>query len=795
MLRNYLVVAVRNLMRHKTYSLINIVGLAVGMACCLLIYMFVRYEWTYDTFHQDADRTFLARVDYNDWTVTPPVLAPTLAANFPQVERVVRLGLQGRETVVHHDDRSFVRSGLYADSNVFDVFSFPHVSGDPQTALQDIRGVVVSRETARIFFGDEDPLGMPLTIQSQRGPADHYVRGVVDVPENSSIQFDFLLPLDLRGKLTDEWQQWQVHTFVQLAKGATATALETELIEFFTSELHTPTSEDFGTAKEPLLLLPLTDIHLSSDLVYRLGQTSNPLYSYILTGVALALLLMACVNYTNLSIGLSTTRVREIGMRKVMGATRGQIGKQFQGEALVVCVLGLAVGAALATALLPEFSRLSGKSWAMEYATLWPLMLGLVTVVGVIAGSFPGAVLSRMYPANALKSRFLIGGPTTFSRSLVVLQLSCSIALITAVMTMEQQIGYLRARDLGFDAEQVVAIDTGGYRSGFSVEDRKSAVSEYRRLAAAYPGVLSVSAANISFASPSQIEARGVTYRDRRERISYFKVDYDYLATLGAELAEGRDFSREHRSDTGDALLVNEALVRYMGWDSGVGRTPQILRPGSENFGKAVVGVVHDFHYRPLQDPIRPAVFHLNSDTGHLRYLFVRVASGNLQATLSLLRDGWSTAFPERPFAYSFLDQEVDRTFRASGRWITITRYAALFAIAVACLGVFGLTSLAVSRASREIGIRKVVGASVASIVSMFSREYVSLVVAASILSCPAAYYVMSRWLDDFAYRMPLGPEMFIVGAVSALVIVLLTVGLRTVRAATANAVDTLRSE
>ena len=429
----------------------------------------------------------------------------------------------------------------------------------------------------------------------------------------------------------------------------------------------------------------------------------------------------------------------------------------------------------------------------MRYGTIWLPMLALAALVGVVTGGFPGLILSRFDPVDVLKSRLRIGGPARFSRCLVVLQFVFSIILITVTLIMSRQMAHLRARDLGFNAEQVVAIDTGGYASGFSVEEKGRVMSVYRQVADQYPDVVDVSAADMSFAPP-QVESRGVTYRGHREWICYFRIDYDYVETLGVELVEGRDFSREHETDVEDALLVNEALVEFMGWDSGIGKTPQALRPDSKDFDKTIVGVVKDFHFRPLHMPIQPAVFHLCPDRG-LRYNFVRIAPSDLPGTIALLRDRWNRAMPDRPFVYSFLDEDVERTFRESERWIMMTRYAALFAIFIACLGAFGLTSLAVARRTKEIGIRKVLGASASNIVLLLSKEFVKLVILANLIAWPIAYYAMNRWLQDFAYRIDLGVGMFVLGGVLALMIVLLTVSSQAMKAATANPVDALRYE
>ena len=784
MLRNYLTIALRHLLRDRGYAVINILGLAIGIACCILIFLYVRHEWTYDAFHEKADRIYRVNLvgktpdgETYEMSISPIPLAPALSEQFPEISRVVRLR-GGGGMVVRRGDRMFREEGvLFTDSLFFDMFSFRLRRGDPATALKDKDTVVISRTAADRYFGGDVPQGARITIDDD----EMIVTGVVeDIPGNSSIRFDFLIPYaKMRDKgwwsyQSTSWNSSSTYTFIELMDPAQTPALEERLPGFV--ETHFP--EEYAPG---LSLQPLTAIHLNPDVRYSQGSPSDPKLSYILAGIAFLILLIACINFMNLAIGRSSTRAREVGMRKVLGAQRTQIMRQFWGEAILLCGFALALGVVLAHLFLPTFNALADKNLVLDYHTSGSTLLALIGGVGLavlIAGGYPALILSGFNPVSVLKNQLRIGGANLFTRSLVVVQFALSVLLIICTLIMFRQLDYIRNQGLGFNQEQVAII-----RAPWNI----SVLDVFRNAISSYDDILQVTGASASF-GPDRGGEHG-TYIDKERNIQLtaytFRVDYDYVKTLGLELVDGRDFSREFVGDAGKSSIINQAAVRDMGWEEPIGqKLPQ---------GTTVVGVVKDYHFQSLHEAIAPVVMHLNS--GNVSYIMVRISGKNIPATLALLEDKWQEAAPLVPFEYYFLDEDIDRFYRSEARFSRIATYSALFAVFIACMGGFGLITLAVTRRTREIGIRKVMGATVPDIVLLLAKEYVRLVVIANILIWPLAYWVMSRWLQNFAYRVEIGPGAFVTAGVLALVIALLTVGYQAVKAALANPVDALRYE
>ena len=822
MLSNYLIVALRNLLRQKVHSAINISGLAIGIAFCILSFLFVRHEWTYDSFHENADRIFLAyQLDREKSSgATPPVLAPTLQVHIPEIERIVRISdwQVGDGVPVHYGDRSHTLPGLRVDPGFLEMLSFPQVAGNPQSALQDIDAVVISRQMAHLFFAEEASLGRRIQVDVAGELQECVVTGVVDVPEMSSLQFDFLLPY--REPLSGStWASSNVKTLIQLPKHLPSAQIEQRFDAFFAHFFDVEKGQgrqQFGCSEERLRLLSLRDLHLNTVLRSWPDRRSYPVYSYVLSGIALAVLLVACVNFINLSLGLSSTRFREVGMRKVLGARRVHLVRQFWGEAVLMSLVTLILGIGLAELCLPVFERLIQRELSLDYASIWPALVGIAVAVSLVTGSYPSLVLSRFQPVEVMKGRQRLGGKSWLSRGLVVVQFALSIALIVVTLMMHWQLAHMRTMDLGFNAQQVVVIDPSGRGGGMDEpwgageeerkrikEERRRLLEVYRQVGEQHPGIVSVSMASVSFGKGGYFgtswwdKSLGQTTAALRTLtgVRNYVVDYDYLGTLEMELMAGRDFSPDFPTDEEESILVNEMLVRkiFDGSDPLGKEIPYSDREA--NLRGRIIGVVRDSHIKPLQQDLEPAVFKLRSGNGWLRYLLVRIRPDDIRGTMALLTETWQKVAPDRPFVYSFLDKDVERTFREDERWAKIIRYAALFAIFVACLGAFGLTSLAVARRTREIGIRKVMGASVPRIVALLSRELTWLVVVANVLAWPLAYVIMSEWLQNFAFRIDQGTGAFVLGGSLALAIVWLAMGLQAVKAALPNPVEALRYE
>jgi putative ABC transport system permease protein len=792
MLRNYLIIAVRNLLRHKSYSAINILGLAVGMAFCILTFLFVRNEWTYDTFHENAGQIYRVYRLENDQKgerrksteyLTP--MAPALAANFPEIRRAVRIMKGGGS--VNVEGKVYREGWLFVDPAFFEMFTFPLRQGDPRTALRDKSGIVISAEMARKYFGDESPIGKRMSLKSvdfyeAKGAVYSFVvTGVAQpAPSNSTIRFDILIPYENVNMVGLDPNSWDRSTtanaiYIQLQDHVQASDLEIKFPLFVQSiQMLKRMSQREGYA---LRLQPLTDIHFNST-IWGPGSVSNPKYSYILSGISLLVLLIACVNFVNMAVGQSATRAREVGVRKVVGAGRMQLMRQFWGESVLISFIALFLGIALAELMLPAFNGLTVQGLSMAGFVSGPVLaflVGLTLFVGLAAGSYPALVLSGFHTMEVLNRRLKVGGKNLFGRSLVVLQFALSIFFIVSAAVMFRQVRFLKAQDLGFNTDQIVAVKLWG----LSDREKEQALGGIRNELSQYPNVVKVSWVTRLF---NQGSGFLMFLNGEYVFIAEIGVDHNYLDMMGLKVIEGQTFSERIKG-----VLVNEALVKTFGWDTAIGqRFKEMFRDSK------VIGVVKNFHHESLHQEIRPAILYL---TAHPNFLLVKIRPQNIPATLDLLKAQWRRFVPDLPFDFFFLDDYVNQQYQAEERWGRIIGYSAAFAIFIACLGAFGLTSLAVARRTKEVGIRKVLGASVSSIVMLLSKEFVVLVGVANLIAWPVAYYAMNRWLRDFAYRIELEPWVFALGGILALIVALLTVGVQAFKAATANPVDALRYE
>ncbi len=840
MIRNYLKIAYRNLVRHKIYSFINISGLAIGIAFCILTFLYVRNEWTHDAFHENADRIYRVYAESSKAGIVPAVrrvleeveggwadgtffrrvempiaLGPALAEAFPDISAYVRLSQQRmheaseRVTRVTYKGVSFDEKILLADPAFFDVFSFPLKFGDAQTALRKKNSVVISQEIARKYFGDDNPLGKQLAIRSfwsSKLVEDFTVTGIVeDFLQNSSIQFHVLLPFDnyhFFFHLDDE-NRWRwfanEHTYVLISETSSVSDLEERLTAFVQTK-----PPPFWTQQPiKLRLQPLTDLHFNRTHVHAsfyhgIELPSDPVYSYVLSSISLLVLLIACINFVNLSLGRAATRVKEVGIRKVVGANRLHLIKQFCGEAILLSFIALGFGLALVEFFLPVFNSLTSKALTLTHdLDVWTFVAVVVLAlfVGLVTGSYPALVLSSFHPVEVFKQRVGMRGRSIFSRGLVVIQFALAIFFIVCTLVMVQQLNYVKSRDLGFKDDFLLAV----------YADELPEIGSYHHALKArfweHPKVT-----DVTMVRDPLIEERGwrgkpvqVSEDQNLDAYTYF-VDPDFVPTLDMEVLEGEDFSRR---DIRGGILVNEAFVRAAGWEEPLGKTVKFDKRKARLMKKSggvgtVIGVVKNFHFQSLHHRVKPEILALNpmipgKVDAHL--FLLRIRTENLQSTLQDLEAIWYAHSPHYTFRYTFFDEDLAHFYRDETRWSQIIRYATWFTIFIACLGAFGLTALAVARRTKEIGIRKVLGASVPSIVSLFIREFILLVAVATVIAWPVAYYAMDRWLQDFAYRIDPGVGTFVLGGVLTLAIVLLTVGSQAMRAARANPVDALRYE
>jgi putative ABC transport system permease protein len=807
MLKSYLKTAFRNLTKHKGHAFINIGGLATGMACCLLVVLFIRNEWTYDRFHERADRLYRAWVleDYGEDqrffnTVTPFPLGPALAQAYPEVEAYVRV--VRTSNLVRHGATSISETIHLVDPDFFEVFDFPLVAGEPSAVFKELNTVVLSERFAARYFADADPVGQTLAMEVGDRFEDFVVTGVAeDVPTNSSIQFDVLVPFE-KGtgwqwgeRAQEAWFNVTPETYIALRADAEVTALEAKFPDLVAGVL--------GDRVEPgqytIGLQPMTGIHLDPDMPLGIATVSDPSYSYILGAIALFVLLIACINFMTLSIGRSAGRALEVGVRKVMGADRGQLMRQFWGEALLMTGLALVIGLALARAFLPLFNDLAGQQLALRLdASLFVAVAALLAVVGLASGGYPALVLSRFRPVEVLKGSLRVSGDASLlRRTLVVVQFSLSIFLIASTLLMRDQLHYLQTRSLGFDKEQVVVVPTN-----LQPDDGMPLAERFRNELEGRPGIVSVAAARYTFAAGSWLNAGYYSDGGAYRFFNINVVDHDYVSTLGLEIVQGRDFSREITADQAQAVLVNEAFVAEYGWED-----PLAAHIPGDFGDHQIIGVVRDFNYASLHTEVEPlalvldldalyqGIADVNSGQARTPKILVRIRPDDLPATVALLERTWNTASPGQAFSYSFLDEAVDSQYRQEERLGQMVGIASMLSILIACLGVFGLAALSVARRTKEIGVRKVMGASIPQIVVLLSRDFTVLILIAFALAVPATYLFMDPWLADFAYRVGIGPVPFLLSGMAALVIAWLTVGYQSIRAALANPVKALRYE
>jgi putative ABC transport system permease protein len=794
MLKNYLKIAARNLLKFKAHSFINIAGLAIGMACFILIFIYVKDELGYDRYHQKAAQIYRLVGDLNrndhlpSSAATAPPMVPAMREEFPQIINAARIApasMQRDQVLVSYQHRRFYEKRIgYADASAFDIFTFPLVKGDSKTALAEPYTMVISETMAAKYFGNEDPLGKTLTIENE---AEHEITGVMkDLPQNSHFRFDFIASFaslkDGYGGMYDCWWCRMAYTYLLLPKDLSPDALEEQLPAFLKKHI--------GSRAESmqLRLQPLVDIHLRSNLSDEIEPAGNLAYLYMLATVGLFILLLACANYTNLATARCAQRAKEVGVRKVVGANRQQLVGQFLGESIMLAALALPLAMVLVEWFLPAFNELTGKTLRFAYLNNWRALLGLIVVAllaGLVSGGYPAFFLSQFQAAKVLKGRGEAGTRGSVLRSaLVVVQFTFSIALVVATIVVFNQLEYLRSKRLGFDKEQVVVIPIRDFESSRNYESLKSALLQN-------PAIASVSAA--SQIPPEGLPDLEVWPGDEKEtgkrRMKIVVVDYGFFETLGIAIVEGRTFSQSFGTDAGAGFILNESAMEEFGWKSAVGRK---FGAAWSNKAGAVIGVVEDFHFESLHQRIEPMVFFMED---WRQYIVVRLRAADYGATLAFLREQWQKIAPHRPFEYSFLDEEFDRLYKSEEKIGRLFGYFTGLAIFIAGLGLFGLAAFAAEQRTKEIGIRKVLGASVANVVTLLSKDFVKLVLLANVIAWPAAYFAMNKWLQNFAYRIEIGWWVFALAGGLALLIALATVSTQAIKAALANPVEALRYE
>ncbi|MCY3869886.1 MAG: ABC transporter permease [Gemmatimonadetes bacterium] len=822
MFRNYLTVAYRNLVRYKVYSAINITGLAIGIAFCILTFLYIHHEWTYDAFHKNADRIYRIYAEFRGpdkkfyrTPTLPTALRNELVQTATGVDRAVRLVAgrgddpSDREIQVTYGDQIFKLPFLIVDPEFLDIFSFPLRSGDSEIALKHPHSVVLSTKTAKKIFGDENPIGKQLILRSlwNHERADFTVTGVAEpIPDNSSIQFEMLLPYQhlwfFLHQEADDWKGRGCDTYVQLSENTKFADIDPAMRSIVKAHMLRPEiSED----NFHLRLQPLTNLHHRIDIMETINHgvkaPRDPMNGYGLICLSLLVLVMASINFINLAVGRLVTRTKEVGIRKVVGAVRPQLIRQFLSESILLSLVAVVLGLSLAELVLPFFNEFMHQNLSFNNIFTWPafvFLIALIGVVGLLIGSYPAFMISGFNPVRILTGRFKLSHRNLFGRGLVFGQFAVSSALITCTLIMVYQLQFVKEKDLGFNKEFVIDINTDSLPFGKEHALLKNRYLQHHKV------IGCTTARYLLFDKRSQ---RGMGYEGKDEqgqsiRARRFYVDYDFVKTFEMKVLSGRDFDSNTNDQARGSALVNEELVKQMGWDDPLGQTITFEGKAARLLRKPkgvtrVIGVVQNFYLLPLQQNVQPAMLLLNPGIGDdARNFFVRIKPDDVAGTLKYLETGWKEIAPAgEPFLFTFLDEDIENYYRDFLSWSKIVSYATILAVFIACLGAFGLTALAVARRTKEIGIRKIMGASVLNIVSLLSREFVILVIVAILCAWPLTYLVMIWWLQSFAYRIGLTAGVFVLGALLTLLVVIGTVSLQAVKAAKMNPVEALRYE
>jgi putative ABC transport system permease protein len=804
MIRNYLNTALRNLLRYKGYTLINILGLSLSVTACLVIGLFVHDEMQYDQFIKGGEniyRFYIEKSNENGTTYNAPVppMFATHAHEYPEVENTARILMTpGRLLFEAGNNKTYENDGLFVDSTFFSLFPLQFLNGDPGSALNDPDAVVLTSTTAKKYFGTIDAAGKAIRIDN----TDFIVSGVLaDIP-HFHLTINYLMPLSAAGLNPERMKSWgwqQFYTYVKLKPSANVRAFERKFQSAASKQLEL--SRQNSDLSYTAFLQPLRNIHLhSADFVYDKAVRGNITYIKGLTIIAIFLLLIACFNFINLATARSMRRAKEIGVRKVVGAAKKQIVAQFIIETIILSVVSVLIATVVTMSLIPALNNFTSKSISFtpySHPILALLLLVAAIVVGAIAGIYPAFVMSAFQPIKVLKGLKLPsfhGSTATLRQSLVVLQFTLSTLLIISTLIVYQQINYLHKKDLGFDKEQVIyfsVLDSiGNNADAFKTELLRS------------PGVISATA---GYGLPGDIFAGdGVKipgkFDNKTIGTSLFVADYDYIRTLGLQLIAGRDFSKDHPTDAESAFIINETAIKEFGfntpekalgqkihWDKWV---PDSLHPVKEG---RVIGVIKDFHYKSLYEKVNPAVLIIYPPV--VAKVAVKVRSANITNTIADIKNTWSEFSPGVPLDYNFLDENFDKMYKSDEKLSGLLWIFTAVAIFVGCMGLFGLVALSAEQRVKEIGIRKVLGASAGNIIALLSKNFIQVIIVSLLIASPIAWWVMNKWLEDFAYKINIHWGVFMLAGGAALVIAMLTLSFQAIKAALANPVKNLRTE
>lgn len=809
MLRNYLKIALRSLWKSRGYAAINVVGLSVAFCACTFLFLTAYLQMTYDSFHKDGNRIFQPYFFSNDPEKAtrngdmPLPFMPALKADYPELEAATRV-LVGRKSLVEVNGKYFDKLVLHTDPDFLAIFSFPMLKGNRDLALRSLSSIVISENMAQTVFGTTDVVGKTLLVGSGRERKPYVVSGILgDAPNNSSIQYDAIMRIENTAHYQNDKANWDNHShrvFIKLPPQVDQATFESRLKPFaqkyFPGELADLKKK--GAQPDPagdvfaVRLQGLSKIHFDREIS---GSRGTPIaIVYTLLGIGLFILLIACINFINLSIARSFTRAREVGVRKSLGALKNQLFIQIWGESTVICAIGFGVGVLLAYLLLPLFNATFDARLQLE-TMFQPGFIGLILVifllVTLVAGGYPAWQMAKFNAVEVLKGKLSLKRPGVLRNSLIVTQFAMACLLACCTLIAAQQVDHLRSRPLGFEKEQVISIPVG------SQVDGRLVLGRLRNRLAADPSVVAITGTNVNIGrGMDRVSSRsvmGFTYKGKDVATDMLLVDYDYLKTLGMKVAAGRDFNRAYSTDSVNRVIVTESMAKMLGEPNPVGQLLGDDADSSEAKSQ-IIGVIPDFHLYSLADESHPITMHL-SHSEPIHYIFVRVAPQTLAGSMEKLKTVWQEIAPQSEFIASFLDENVDAWYQNEERMAQICSLASGIAILLSCLGLFAVALMMIEQRTKEIGIRKVMGASVGSIIVVLSRDFVKLVVIALLIATPLAWFLMNTWLDNYRERVQISLWLFIGVGLAAILIALATVSFQTIKAALVNPVRSLRSE
>ena len=812
MLEHYFKIALRSLGKQKVLTFINISGLTIGLACFILFLLYAVNEFNFDRFHTNADNIYrvyrwsepMGGQEAEGDVYMPNPLGPAMKQDLPDIVNYARIQDGWGESIIKVDEKVLRGSLSYTDPSFFQMFSFKFIYGSPANALKNLKDIVLTRSKAKELFGIENVVGRTIEINIAEKFESFTVTAVTeDIPANSSLQYElmgnwqFMETTNSGKRSLNNWNRSAYLTYVQLRNGS-GLAHDTKKLSAFRHKFYPDEEAELKRSGyswkgdiPPVRfgLQKIKNSHTDTKIFGGSVENVNPKTVWILIFIAAAILLIACINFTTLAIGRSASRAKEVGLRKVIGGERKQLVAQFLSEAVLLSVLSATLGLLLAKLLLPWFNQLSGRELELsfrQYPEMIWMLVCLTLLVGILAGSYPALILSGFKPIEALKSKIKVGGSNFFTKSLVTVQFVLSIGLIIATLIILQQTRYMSNKHPGFNKDNIVMVDA-------SESDTKTIYPLFRQALSSRPEISGIASAELGLGEGTGWSRSGFEYNGIHKDVFEYFIDADYIKVMGMQLITGRNFDPAFSSDTQTSVIVNEAMVRDFGWtnETAIG---QQLKGYSESKTPVVIAVVKNFHFRPFKEEVQPQLFHQFADYAPFKF-FVRIKPGNPGTALGAMQKAWTSVEPVLPFKYAFLDESLNNFYKSEQRWSNIAGWAGGICIFLASLGLFGLASLAAINRAKEIGIRKVLGASLLSIIKLLSKDFLLLVLIALVIAAPLSWYFMHQWLADFAYRISINGWLITSVGLLAMIIAFITIGFQAIKAGIANPVKTLRSE